>query len=154
MTNISAGPAHGSLLVAEDDPDDRLLLSEAIALSHPKRAVEYVEDGVELLDFLRRRNAYVERIDSPPALVLLDLNMPRMDGREALHEIKADPVLRRIPIVVLTTSGARDDILSSYDLGVNSFVVKPVTFTSLVELVASLAHYWFDVVELPSGTTM
>jgi CheY-like chemotaxis protein len=84
-----------------------------------------------------------------PGLILLDLNMPRKDGREALKEMKADPILRRIPIVVLTTSKAEEDILRSYDLGVNSYVTKPVTFKSLVELIKVLGQYWFEVVELP-----
>jgi CheY-like chemotaxis protein len=111
-----------------------------------------VEDGEELMEYLRRQGRYVDQKDAPlPGLILLDLNMPRKDGREALKEIKADPELRRIPIVVLTTSKAEEDILRTYDLGVNSYVTKPVTFKSLVELVKVLGRYWFEVVELPPG---
>jgi CheY-like chemotaxis protein len=102
------------------------------------------------MDYLRRRGRYSELNGEPlPGLILLDLNMPRKDGREALKEIKADPILRRVPIVVLTTSKAEEDILRSYDLGVNSYVTKPVTFKSLVELVKVLGQYWFEVVKLP-----
>jgi CheY-like chemotaxis protein len=103
-----------------------------------------------LLDYLHRRGRYENLNGAPlPGLILLDLNMPRKDGREALKEMKADPILRRIPIVVLTTSKAEEDILRSYDLGVNSYVTKPVTFKSLVELIKVLGQYWFEVVELP-----
>jgi CheY-like chemotaxis protein len=109
-----------------------------------------VEDGEELMDYLHRRGKFEKLRNEPlPGLILLDLNMPRKDGREALKEIKADHNLRRIPIVVLTTSKAEEDIVRSYDLGVNSYVTKPVTFKSLVELIKVLGHYWFEVVELP-----
>src|SRR5262249_20282312 len=108
-----------------------------------------VEDGEQLMDYLHRRNAY-EGTDSPlPGMILLDLNMPRKDGREALKEIKADPNLRRIPIVVLTTSKAEEDIFRAYDLGVNSFIVKPVTFNNLVEVTKVMGKYWLEIVELP-----
>ena len=109
-----------------------------------------MEDGEELLEYLQRRGRYADLKDAPlPGLILLDLNMPRKDGREALKEIKADANLRRIPIVVLTTSKAEEDILRTYDLGVNSYITKPVTFKSLVELIKLLGRYWFEVVELP-----
>ena len=109
-----------------------------------------MEDGEELMDYLHRRGKYeLLRTEPLPGLILLDLNMPRKDGREALKEIKANPNLRRIPIVVLTTSKAEEDIVRSYDLGVNSYVTKPVTFKSLVELIKVLGRYWFEVVELP-----
>src|SRR6187200_2976711 len=122
-----------TILLADDDPDDRQLTKEAFAECHLANVVHFVEDGEQLMDYLLRRGTYVSMKDAPlPGLVLLDLNMPRKDGREALKEIKAHPDLRRIPIVVLTTSKAEEDILRTYDLGVNSYITKPVTFESLV----------------------
>lgn len=139
-----------TILMADDDPDDRELTREAFRESRLANEFHTVEDGEELLDYLHRRGRYAALNGAPlPGLILLDLNMPRKDGREALREIKSDPQLRRIPIVVLTTSKAEEDILRSYDLGVNSYVTKPVTFQSLVELVRVLGRYWFEVVELP-----
>jgi CheY-like chemotaxis protein len=139
-----------TILLADDDPDDRKLTHDAFMENRLANEFHAVEDGEELMDFLRRRGKYEALRDEPlPGLILLDLNMPRKDGREALKEIKADPDLRRIPIVVLTTSKAEEDILRSYDLGVNSYVTKPVTFKSLVELIRVLGRYWFEVVELP-----
>jgi CheY-like chemotaxis protein len=139
-----------TILLADDDPDDRKLTHDAFMENRLANEFNMVEDGEELMDYLRRRGKYANLRDDPlPGLILLDLNMPRKDGREALKEIKADPELRRIPIVVLTTSKAEEDILRSYDLGVNSYVTKPVTFKSLVELIKVLGRYWFEVVELP-----
>ena len=139
-----------TILLADDDPDDRKLTHDAFMENRLANEFHAVEDGEELLDYLYRRGKYESlRGDPLPGLILLDLNMPRKDGREALKEIKADPDLRRIPIVVLTTSKAEEDIVRSYDLGVNSYVTKPVTFKSLVELIKVLGRYWFEVVELP-----
>jgi len=139
-----------TILLADDDPDDRQLTRDAFAENRLANEFNTVEDGEELMDYLHRRGQYAKLANEPlPGLILLDLNMPRKDGREALKEIKADPVLRRIPIVVLTTSKAEEDIVRSYDLGVNSYVTKPVTFKSLVELIKVLGRYWFEVVELP-----
>lgn len=139
-----------TILLADDDPDDRKLTQDAFAENRLANVLHCVEDGEELLEYLHRRGKYRDLRNTPlPGLILLDLNMPRKDGREALKEIKADPELRRIPIVVLTTSKAEEDILRSYDLGVNSYVTKPVTFKSLVELIKVLGRYWFEVVELP-----
>jgi CheY-like chemotaxis protein len=139
-----------SILLADDDPDDRKLTQEAFSENRLVNSLDCVEDGEELMDYLHRRGKYSHlRGEALPGLILLDLNMPRKDGREALKEIKADPELRRIPIVVLTTSKAEEDIVRTYDLGVNSYVTKPVTFKSLVELVKVLGRYWFEVVELP-----
>jgi CheY-like chemotaxis protein len=139
------------LLMADDDPDDRMLAREALAESHLINDLHCVEDGEELMDYLYRRGKYAGPPPAPrPGVILLDLNMPRKDGREALREIKADPTLRRIPIIVLTTSKAEEDIYSSYDLGVNSFITKPVTFDALVEVMRSLGRYWFEIVELPA----
>lgn len=139
-----------TILIADDDPDDRMLAIEAFEEARLLNDVRFVEDGEQLLDYLHRRGRYADPARSPrPGLILLDLNMPRMDGREALVEIKRDPSLRRIPVVVLTTSAAEEDILRSYDLGVNSFITKPVSFAALVEKIQALGRYWFEVVELP-----
>jgi CheY-like chemotaxis protein len=138
-----------TILIAEDDPDDRYLAKEALSESRLANELYFVEDGEELMEFLRHEGSYAASRPPRPGIILLDLNMPRKDGREALHEIKADPQLRRIPIVVLTTSKAEEDILRSYDLGVSSFIVKPVTFEGLVTLMQTLGRYWFEIVELP-----
>lgn len=139
-----------TILMADDDDDDCLLAKEALAESRLANNLHFVRDGEELMDYLYQRGQYAELIDSPrPGVILLDLNMPKKDGREALKEIKADPHLRQIPIVVLTTSKAEEDIYRSYDLGANSFISKPVTFGSLVEVMKTLGKYWFEIVELP-----
>ena len=139
-----------TLLIADDDPDDRLLAREALIESRLANELHFVEDGEDLLDFLYQRNAYSKETAPRPGLILLDLNMPRKDGREALDEIKRDPHLRKIPVVILTTSEAEEDILRSYDLGVNSFIVKPVTFEGLVEVMRTIGLYWFEIVALPA----
>nr|MBO2490718.1 response regulator [Rhodothermus marinus] len=137
--------------MADDDPDDRLLTIRALKRSRLRNEIYTVEDGEELMDYLHRRGPYADPQRSPrPGLILLDLNMPRKDGREALQEIKSDPVLRRIPAVVLTTSNAEADILRSYDLGVNAFITKPVTFEELVHALQVLGDFWFEIVRLPS----
>jgi CheY-like chemotaxis protein len=135
------------LLMAEDDPEDQMLVRKAFAHAHLANELMIVNNGEELMDYLYRRPPYEKA--HRPDLLLLDLNMPRKDGREALREIKADPLLRAIPVVVLTTSSADEDILRSYDLGVNSYIQKPVTFPKLVELVTELGNYWFKIVRLP-----
>lgn len=138
------------ILLADDDPDDRMLTTRALKRNRLANEIKTVEDGEELMDYLRRRNRYEDMYTSPlPGLILLDLNMPRKDGREALQEIKADPSLRRIPVVVLTTSEADQDILRSYDLGVNAFVTKPVTFEGLASAIKRLGDFWFEIVKLP-----
>jgi len=148
------GKTHPILvLVADDDPEDRMLIEDAFEESRLVNPLAFVEDGEDLLDYLYRRNGYSDPSTSrQPGLILLDLNMPRKDGREALKEIKADPDLRKIPIVVMTTSKAEEDILRTYDLGVNSFITKPVTFEGLVDVVKMLGRYWFQIVELPPAT--
>ena len=139
-----------SILIADDDADDRLMAKEALDECRLVNRVDFVEDGVELLAYLRRQGRYADSAKAPwPGLIILDLNMPKMDGREALGEIKADPALRRIPIVVMTTSKAEEDIYRSYDLGVNSFITKPVTFDGLVTVMRALGVYWAKIVELP-----
>lgn len=140
-----------NLLIADDDPDDRMMTQAALEESYLLNNLYFVENGQELMDFLKRRGKYTDPATSPrPDLVLLDLNMPRKDGREALMEIKADPELRSIPIIVLTTSKSEQDILKSYDLGVNCFISKPVLFEELIEVVRSIGQYWFDIVKLPN----
>jgi two-component system response regulator len=138
------------ILMADDDADDRMLTKEALDESRVLNELHFVEDGEELMDYLTRRGKYADMADSPrPGLILLDLNMPKKDGREALKEIKADPDLRRIPIVVMTTSQAEEDVFRSYDFGASSFITKPVTFDRLVELMKALGNYWVEFVELP-----
>ncbi len=137
-----------SILMAEDDPEDQMLMREALEESDISYDLTIVNDGEELVDYLNQRGEYKDTI--LPGIVLLDLNMPRKNGQEALAEIKADPNLRRIPIVVLTTSDAEDDIQATYDMGISSYICKPVTFSKLVELVNTLGHYWFELVELPA----
>ncbi len=164
------------ILLAEDDDDDYFLTQQALQQNRVLNELYRVKDGEELMDFLRHQGRFsvdgrqstvdgeqcsatataVNRrspaVDVPwePSLILLDLNMPRKDGREALREIKSDPLLRRYPVVVLTTSHAEEDVVRSYELGMNSFITKPVTFQGLVEAVRILGRYWFEIVELPS----
>lgn len=139
-----------TILLADDDPEDRMLTAEALEESRLMNTLHTVQDGEELMDYLHARGDHAHRAGADlPGLILLDLNMPRKDGREALREIKADPRLRQIPVVVLTTSKAEEDIVRTYDLGVNSFITKPVTFSGLVELMQTLAKYWFQIVQLP-----
>ena len=148
--NTDAKPI--TILIADDDADDRMMASEALEESRLANDLRFAEDGEELLDYLYHRGKFAREEDSPrPGLILLDLNMPRMDGREALREIKGDPALRSIPVVVLTTSKAEEDIYRTYDLGVNSFITKPVQFEGLVEVMKTLGKYWFEIVELPDA---
>ncbi|MFO8129102.1 MAG: response regulator [Bacteroidales bacterium] len=138
------------ILMADDDPDDRLMAEEALEESRLKNELYLVKDGEELMDFLHRRNKYRDPESSPrPGIILLDLNMPRKDGREALREIKSEPSLRSIPVIVLTTSKAEEDILRTYNLGANSFITKPITFEGLVEVLKKMGEYWFQIVKLP-----
>ncbi len=140
-----------TILLADDDADDRMMAADALEESRLANDVRFVEDGEELMDYLRRRGKYSDPAAAPrPGLILLDLNMPRKDGREALREIKAEPNLRTIPVIVLTTSKAEEDIYRTYDLGVNSFITKPVNFESLVGVMRALGKYWFEIVELPA----
>jgi CheY-like chemotaxis protein len=140
-----------TILMADDDEDDRVLTADALKRSRLINDIRFVVDGDDLMQYLRGEGAYATGgVPSPrPGLILLDLNMPKKDGREALGEIKSDPVLRSIPVVVLTTSKAEEDIVRTYDLGVNSFVSKPVSFEELAAVMRTLACYWFDLVELP-----
>ena len=139
------------ILLAEDDPDDRLLTRRALQKSRIANTIATVEDGEELMEYLRHEGEYSDSEEAPrPGLILLDLNMPRMDGREALKKIKSDPDLRRIPVIVLTTSEAEQDVWESYDLGAGAFVTKPVTFDGLADAIQALGDFWFEIVKLPS----
>lgn len=141
-----------TILMADDDADDRQMAREALAESRLRNDLHCVEDGEELLDYLKRRGRYADPETCPrPGLILLDLNMPKLDGREALKAIKEDPELRQIPVVVLTTSKTEEDIFRSYDLGASSFISKPVSFEQLVKVIAELGRYWLEIVDLPGG---
>lgn len=145
-----APPKTNLILMAEDDSDDRLLAQDALVEGKLTTDLRFVADGVELMDYLYRRNKYAQPQNSPrPGLIILDLNMPRKDGREVLRELKADPDLRRIPVLVFTTSTAEPDIVKVYELGANSFITKPVAFNALVALLKCVVDYWFNVVVLP-----
>lgn len=141
-----------TILLADDDADDCILARDAIEESKLAADLHIVGDGEELMDYLHHRGKYSGTAISPrPGLILLDLNMPRKDGREALKEIKEDPNLRRIPVVILTTSIAEEDIYRTYDLGANSYIAKPVTFDMLITIMKSLGQYWFEIVDLPKN---
>ena len=138
------------ILVADDDAEDRMLVLEAMEEAKAVSNIKFVEDGEELVDYLLNRGKFSCRESYPtPNVILLDLNMPKKDGREALMEIKQHRHLRCIPVIVLTTSNAEEDILRTYELGVNSYITKPATFKSLVDLVSTLYKYWFETVKLP-----
>jgi len=139
------------ILLAEDDDDDFYLTERALKENRLRNEISRVKDGEELMRYLRHGGEFSKSQQAPePSLILLDLNMPKMDGREALREIKSDPILHHIPVVVLTTSRAEEDVVRSYEFGVNSFITKPLTFQALVEAMKALGRYWFEVVALPS----
>ncbi len=136
--------------MADDDADDCLLVHHAMRETEHTCDLRFVQDGEELFDYLHRRGQYANGQAAPrPDLILLDLKMPKKDGREVLRDIKTDPDFKRIPIVALTTSTAEDDIRFCYEMGANSYVTKPVTFRNLVDIMNTLCKYWFEVVELP-----
>ena len=140
-----------TILLADDDEEDRELARDALQDARLANEMKFAVDGQDLMDYLRREGRYADGSDAPrPGIILLDLNMPKKDGREALAEIKADPDLRRIPVVVLTTSKDEQDVFETYDLGVSSFITKPVTFAGLVEVMRTWTRYWFELVELPN----
>ena len=141
-----------TILLADDSEDDRLMTREALQESFVINELREVQDGEELMEYLQRRGQWSEPHSAPrPGLILLDLHMPRKSGLEALKEIKADAALRRIPVVVLTTSDDQLDILRSYDLGVSSFISKPVTFAGLVEIMKTFGRYWIEIVAIPQS---
>jgi CheY-like chemotaxis protein len=140
-----------NILMADDDPDDRMLVRDALGETSAPQHLDCVEDGEELLDYLHQRGKYAHLpAGHPPRIILLDLNMPRKDGREALKEIKNDPKLRQIPVIILTTSNATEDIQRAYDLGASSFMIKPRNFETLVKALDTAVHYWFDTCRVPN----
>ena len=144
---MTKNPQSPVIVLAEDDPDDRLLFKEVMEDIPVPNPVEYIEDGQQLMDYLQRQGNYAHLQSTPlPGLILLDLNMPRKDGREALKEIKQNPALRHIPIVIMTTSNAEEDMHFCYGLGVNSFVSKPAGFDDMVGTIKKVLEYWLDVV--------
>jgi CheY-like chemotaxis protein len=142
-----------TVLMAEDSPEDQFLIKQAFQESAWGWCLYIVNDGEELLDYLYHRGHYQAKVAPRPDLILLDLNLPKLDGNEALQVIKADSKLQRLPIVILTSSQAEADIHRSYELGASSYLTKPMTFALLVEAVNILGEYWFDIVELPPANT-
>ncbi len=138
-----------TILMADDDEDDCIMTGEALKEAGVKNDMVFAQNGEELLDYLRHQGKYSQSDSAVPDIILLDLNMPKMDGREALKELKGDLQLKKIPVIVLTTSKSMEDIVKTYDLGTNSFIVKPTTFKELVEIMNVLSRYWMDIVELP-----
>jgi CheY-like chemotaxis protein len=138
-----------TILVADDDADDRLFMEQALRQTGYDHDIRFVEDGEELLEYLRHQGNYNARNAPWPNLLMLDLNMPRVNGFQALERIKEDPALRRLPVVVMTTSSADEDVVRTYNMGVNSFITKPFNFHRLVEMVAAMKTYWMDTVKLP-----
>lgn len=151
MTELTRNSESLVVLMVDDDDDDYLLTKRAFKESKLLESLVRVSDGEEMLDYLHGTGEYAETKPLKPDVILLDLNMPRMDGREALKQLKSDDSLRQIPVVVFTTSKAEEDIIRSYQLGVNSFITKPVTFEGLKDVMTRLGMYWFDLVELPNG---
>jgi CheY-like chemotaxis protein len=152
LSPVTRGRKPPLFLMAEDDAGDRLLALKAMERGHVTNEVHFVEDGEELLDYLYRRGDYEDPNRSPrPAVILLDLNMPRKDGREVLEEVRRDPQLRHIPIVVLTTSDREEDVYRAYYLGASSYITKPPSFDGLVAVMQGLRRYWLEVVQLPTG---
>jgi CheY-like chemotaxis protein len=140
------------ILMAEDDEDDRMMAEKAFRENRIANPLVTVANGADLLDYLRQKGKFADSaMPGRPCLILLDLNMPKMDGREALKLIKADEKLMRIPVVIITTSKAEEDILKSYNTGANSYITKPITFEGLVRVIRTLRDYWLEIVELPNG---
>lgn len=139
------------ILIADDDEEDRAFARQALTAARLANDLHFVRDGEELMDYLHARGVYAAEGAAPrPGLILLDIKMPKKDGFACLAEIKRDEALRQIPVVILTTSSAEEDIFRGYDLGVNSFVSKPVTFDGLVQAMRALGRYWFEIVDLPA----
>lgn len=139
-----------TILMADDDPDDREMTREAFEEARLANDLRFVNDGAELMDYLQRKGKFADPATSPfPGILLLDLNMPRKDGREALRELKSDPRFRGIRVIIMTTSKAEEDIVRTYNLSAASYITKPVTFEALVEVVKMLGKYWLEIVELP-----
>jgi CheY-like chemotaxis protein len=147
---MSPNATQGAILIVDDDADDRLMIEDAFHDCGIGSALRFAVDGEELMDYLHRRPGFNDTArHPPPCLILLDLNMPRKDGREALAEIKSDPMFRQTPVVVLTTSKSPDDIARCYQMGANSYITKPGDYAALLDLVRGLARYWLQLVQLP-----
>jgi len=153
--SLAAKPVCGEIitvLLADDDEDDRMMTADALREARISNELHFVTDGEELIDYLYHRGKYAPPVHAPrPDLLLLDLNMPRMDGREVLREMKQNPAFRSIPVLVLTTSKTEEDVERIYDLGANSFITKPVTFEGLVQAMKVIGEYWFQIVRLPKA---
>jgi CheY-like chemotaxis protein len=140
-----------TVLIADDDSEDRDMIRDALRESRIMNELRFVHDGEQMMNYLNRKEQFEDALKYPmPGLILLDLNMPKKDGREVLSEIKSDPRLRQIPIVILSTSKAEEDIFRTYNLGVNSFITKPVTFDGLIQVMGEMGRYWLQIVRLPS----
>lgn len=137
------------ILMADDDEDDRMMTEKAMKKNRLANEIKFTVDGEDLMDYLYCRKSYTHETAPAPDLILLDLNMPKKDGIEALKEIKSNKDFKSIPVIVLTTSSAEEDIIKSYELGVNSFITKPVTFEGLVKVIKEIDNYWFELVKLP-----
>ena len=137
------------ILIADDDADDRMFLEQAMRQNGYSQGIQFVNDGEELMDYLYRKGEFNSQNAPWPSMLILDLNMPRKNGFQALLEIKENPKLRRLPVIVMTTSSAEEDVLKTYNLGVNSFVTKPFNYNRLVEIVGTLKAYWMDMAKLP-----
>ena len=138
-----------TILIADDDADDRLFMQEALRQNGWNHEVRFVEDGEDLMNYLTHQNGFTADNAPFPSLILLDLNMPRKSGFQALTEIRGHSGLRRLPVVVMSTSSASGDVVKTYDIGVNSYIVKPNSFNRLVDVVGSLKYYWLETVRLP-----
>jgi CheY-like chemotaxis protein len=138
------------ILIADDDEDDRFLIKAAFEECGIEMPLVFVQDGLELMQYLKNQGEYANTIVYPlPSLILMDLNMPKKDGRESIHEIRSTAFLRKIPIIVLSTSNAPNDIKICYELGANSFITKPSSFEGLVDTIKSLKKFWFEIAILP-----
>ena len=141
---------NATILLVEDDPGDQELTRRALEEDVVHTDLRIVNDGKEALDYLHREGAFSDPENSPrPDLILLDLNMPRVDGRQVLEQVREDPDISRIPVIALTTSDEEEDVLRSYDLGCKSFIKKPVEIDTFIETIRELQHYWFELVTLP-----
>jgi CheY-like chemotaxis protein len=154
VTTSPTARAPITILIADDDEEDRMLAHKALVCARLANDVRFVADGEELMAYLQRRGPYAEADAPRPGLLLLDLRMPRKDGFQCLREIRLDPELRRIPVLILTTSSAEEDVFRGYDLGVNSFISKPVSFSGLVDAMQAIGRYWLEIVELPSTSEL
>lgn len=148
-----SNPTPVVILMVDDDEDDRLLSRDALEESRVLNDLRFAYDGQECLDYLNKEGKFAEQDCPRPGLILLDLNMPKKDGRQTLAEIKAHPLHKNIPVVILTTSKAEEDMIKGYDLGAASYIRKPVNFEDMVELMKAMGKYWIEIVDLPNGNS-